>query len=58
MLGEIVVGALFFLALTNSTVISVTSAALSVFLGALAGYGLARRHEFRDLPYVAEIETD
>jgi hypoxanthine phosphoribosyltransferase len=25
---------------------------------ALAGYGLARRHEFRDLPYIAEIETD
>ena len=25
---------------------------------ALAGYGLARRHEFQDLPYVAEIETD
>ena len=25
---------------------------------ALAGYGLARRHEFRDLPYVAKIETD
>jgi hypoxanthine phosphoribosyltransferase len=25
---------------------------------ALAGYGLARRHEFRDLPYIAKIETD
>jgi hypoxanthine-guanine phosphoribosyltransferase len=25
---------------------------------ALAGYGLARRHEFRDLPYIAELETD
>lgn len=25
---------------------------------ALAGYGLARRREFRDLPYIAEIETD
>jgi len=25
---------------------------------ALAGYGLARRHEFRDLPYIAAIETD
>src|SRR5829696_5257763 len=25
---------------------------------ALAGFGLARRHEFRDLPYVAKIETD
>ena len=25
---------------------------------ALAGYGLARRHEFRDLPYIASIETD
>lgn len=24
---------------------------------ALAGYGLARRREFRDLPYIAEIET-
>ena len=24
---------------------------------ALAGFGLARRHEFRDLPYVARIET-
>jgi multiple sugar transport system permease protein len=34
--------ALFFLALANSTIISVTAAALSVFLGALAGYGLAR----------------
>jgi multiple sugar transport system permease protein len=34
--------ALFFLALANSTVISVTSAALSVLFGSLAGYGLAR----------------
>ena len=25
---------------------------------ALAGYGLARRHEFRDLPYIAKIEID
>jgi hypoxanthine phosphoribosyltransferase len=25
---------------------------------ALAGYGLARRHEFRNLPYIAKIETD
>jgi bifunctional protein TilS/HprT len=25
---------------------------------ALAGFGLARRHEFRDLPYVAKIDTD
>jgi hypoxanthine phosphoribosyltransferase len=25
---------------------------------ALAGYGLSRRHEFRDLPYIARIETD
>jgi hypoxanthine phosphoribosyltransferase len=25
---------------------------------ALAGFGLARRHEFRDLPYVAKLETD
>jgi bifunctional protein TilS/HprT len=25
---------------------------------ALAGYGLARRHEFRELPYIARIETD
>jgi hypoxanthine phosphoribosyltransferase len=25
---------------------------------ALAGYGLARRHEFRDLPYIAKIDTD
>jgi bifunctional protein TilS/HprT len=24
---------------------------------ALAGFGLARRHEFRDLPYVASVET-
>jgi hypoxanthine phosphoribosyltransferase len=24
----------------------------------LAGFGLARRHEFRDLPYIAAIETD
>jgi hypoxanthine phosphoribosyltransferase len=24
---------------------------------ALAGFGLARRHEFRDLPYVARVET-
>jgi hypoxanthine phosphoribosyltransferase len=24
----------------------------------LVGYGLARRREFRDLPYIAEIETD
>ena len=34
--------ALFFLALANSTIVSVTSAACSVFLGSLAGYGLAR----------------
>jgi multiple sugar transport system permease protein len=33
---------LFFLALSNSTIISITSAALAVFLGSLAGYGLAR----------------
>jgi multiple sugar transport system permease protein len=33
---------LFFLALANSTIISITSAALAVFLGSLAGYGLAR----------------
>ena len=25
---------------------------------ALAGFGLARRHEFRNLPYIAKIETD
>jgi len=25
---------------------------------ALAGYGLARRHQFRDLPYIAKIETN
>ena len=25
---------------------------------ALAGYGLSRRREYRDLPYIAEIETD
>jgi hypoxanthine phosphoribosyltransferase len=25
---------------------------------ALAGFGLSRRHEFRDLPYVAKLETD
>jgi hypoxanthine-guanine phosphoribosyltransferase len=25
---------------------------------ALAGYGLARRREYRDLPFIAEIETD
>ncbi len=25
---------------------------------ALAGFGLARRHEFRDLPYIARVETD
>ena len=25
---------------------------------ALAGFGLARRHEFRDLPYIARIETE
>jgi bifunctional protein TilS/HprT len=25
---------------------------------ALAGFGLARRHEFRDLPYIAKVETD
>jgi hypoxanthine-guanine phosphoribosyltransferase len=25
---------------------------------ALAGFGLDRRREFRDLPYVAKIETD
>jgi multiple sugar transport system permease protein len=34
--------ALFFLALANSTVVSVTSAGLAVLLGSLAGYGLAR----------------
>jgi multiple sugar transport system permease protein len=34
--------ALFFLALTNSTIVSVTAAALSVLFGSLAGYGLAR----------------
>jgi len=25
---------------------------------ALAGFGLSRRHEFRDLPYIAKLETD
>jgi hypoxanthine phosphoribosyltransferase len=25
---------------------------------ALAGFGLTRRHEFRDLPYIARLETD
>jgi bifunctional protein TilS/HprT len=25
---------------------------------ALAGFGLARRHEFRDLPFIARVETD
>lgn len=34
--------ALFLRALTNSTLISITSAAIAVFLGSLAGYGLAR----------------
>jgi len=33
---------LFFLALANSTIVSVTSAALAVVLGSMAGYGLAR----------------
>jgi hypoxanthine-guanine phosphoribosyltransferase len=25
---------------------------------AVAGFGLARRHQFRELPYIAKIETD